>query len=52
MQLYCDVCMLAMTHSADNVLSQDKSKLVVVRRTLFFCAVLVCIESFLGDQLQ
>ena len=49
MQFVCAVCMQAMTHSVDNVLSQQAVKLVVVGlgfvRQCWF-------RLFLGDQLQ
>ena len=48
MQFVCAVCMQAMTHSADNVPSQQAVKLVAVG--LGFLEQ-CCLRVFLGDQL-
>ena len=49
MQFFCAVCMQAMTHSVDNVPSQQAVELVVVG----LCFVEHCwLRLFLGDQLQ
>ena len=49
MQIVCAVCIQAMTHSVDNVPSQQAVKLVFVE--LGFVEQ-CCLRLFLGDQLQ